>query len=439
MESKAYTSVAPPSTPVPQEANSPPRADTFRTQDSPCSGDMAGSFDFLDWDSSSRIYSQDDSADSTYEAKWTLLSKKRFSQLPLLPSPLFSPKLISEPFEPPQTPRKSPEQFRRSMRQYMEAKSAESKREDIDCMGYLDVKDIAACMRVDSRFYDLVCKSWRAREKGWFGPLQLPMEVETRILSRPDTDDFYVHPFLAVGLPALNKASVPFSWTEHDFDKERDVWVLKVLIPVSALLTRYQRKWNDLRVAYACRGSYEVEATVYAWDIAPLTAETYIKCSNGRTVSGLLDSVMRAVKDEEEKPEPRPGSFQDLLRSMDLMPLQIVEQARMDARREVKGSIERRRGENGGSVVQETPSARCEPEMSLTKASKRPKTHTTRLPIHYRSTLWKKIFDARHFLPTSGPSPASSQQVVPKVKLSSVQSPQKLAQSSSKYAWKTRY
>ncbi|KAF2206531.1 hypothetical protein CERZMDRAFT_103293 [Cercospora zeae-maydis SCOH1-5] len=410
-----------PSTPALQEPRSSSCDDSFQTQDSPWKSDMTDSFDFLDCDSSSSIYSQD-----------AILDSKRFSQLPLLPPPLFSPKLVSELLAPPRNPRKSPEQFRWSMRRYMETKYAEREGKEIDCMEYLDVKDIAACMRVDSKFYDIVCKSWRAREKGWFGPLQLPMEVESRVLSRPDTNDFYLNPFLAVGLSELNKALVPFSLTEYELDEERDVWVLKVLIPVSALLVRYQRKWNDLRVAYACRGSYEVEATVYASDIAPLTVEAYIKCNNGRTVSGLLDTVMRAIVDEEDKPEPRSGSFQELLLSMDLMALKTVGQARMHAFREENGSIEARRWEDGGRVSEKLPSPPCEHENSSTKAPKRP-IHTTRLPIHHNSTLWKRISDSRQFLLTSWSSQASSQGGVPKIKVPGMHSLQKLAQSSQGY------
>ncbi|GIZ41379.1 hypothetical protein CKM354_000468500 [Cercospora kikuchii] len=94
------------STPRRRAAGSLLDEDSPLTHDSPCSASAASSFEVLDWDSSSSIYSQDDHSDS--EADWTSLSNKRFSQPLHLPPPLFSPKLGSEHFEPPSIPPKSP-------------------------------------------------------------------------------------------------------------------------------------------------------------------------------------------------------------------------------------------------------------------------------------------------------------------------------------------
>ncbi|PPJ56889.1 hypothetical protein CBER1_02234 [Cercospora berteroae] len=427
------------STPRRKTAGSLSDEDSPLIQDSPCNTSAASTFEVLDWDSSSSIYGQDDPSDD--EADWTLLSNKRFSQPVHQPPPLFSPKLGSEPFDPPQIPPKSPERFRKLMRQYMKAKYAESELKEFSLFPYLNVKDLTACMRVCSEWYDGIRESKHAQKQAWFGPLQLPPQVEEHVLSKaePDLDanDFYLNPFLATGLSDLDEWRTPFSLTDYELDVERNVWVLKVLVPLSVYLIRFHREWRRLRVAYASRGSYEVEVTVFAWTRRPLTLKGNFKCSSSGTVHNLLSRVggeLGKYVDSKQDPQPRTGAFRGILLPACVDHLRALEKASADAYKHIDLLVEQHM-KDVGQRTEESPKALRKPETSPAKQSLRPQTQQTRLPIHHKSTLWKKIADSKSFLPKAKPSTASSQGTVSQIKSSCSlqQSAPELAQILVKY------
>ncbi|CAK1358423.1 hypothetical protein CB0940_06964 [Cercospora beticola] len=447
MEHSSEDSVPLPYTPRREAAGLLSDEDSPLTQDSPCNTSAASSFEILDWDSSSSTYSQDGCSDD--EPDWTLLSQKRFSQPVHQPPPLFSPKLGSKPFEPPSIPPKSPERFRKSMRQYMEAKYAESELKEVShIISYLTIKDLATCLMVSHSWYKIIWKSETARKKAWFGPRQLPFDVEERLMAgvKPisDTNDFHLNPILAVDALDFDKALLPFSLTECELDEGRDIRILKVMIPVSAFLLRNQVKWRGLRVAWSSRDFYEVEVSIYAEFMQPLTLKSRLQYDNTKPVSALLTDAVngwRNLMPELLLAEPweewkrNSSSFRASLSHVHIERLVATERARLDAFEEQHGEIELQHWLDGWRTIEKSPKVVCQRAKPPRKQPLRPKARPTKLPIHHKSTLWKKLSDSKSFRPKPKPSTVSSQSMVSQIQTSCSlqQSSQKLAQTPQKY------
>lgn len=303
-------------------------------------------------------------------------------------------------------------------------------------------------MLVCHAWYEIIWKSKDARKRAWFGPRQLPFHVEERLMAgaKPvsDTNDFYLNPILAVDALDFDKAFLPFSLTECEMDEERDIWILKVMIPVSAFLLRNQVKWRGLRVAWSSRNSYEVEVTIYAEFMQPLTLEDRLQCDNTKPVSALLTDAVNGwrnlmpelvIAEPWEEWKPISSSFRASLSHVCVQRLVATETARLDTFEEQHGEIELQHWLDGWRTIDKSPKVVRQRAKHPKKQSFRPKTQPTKLPIYHKSTLWKKISDSRASLPKVKPSTASSQSVVSQIKppYRLQQSPQKLAQIPAKY------